>query len=69
MAGRRRSTVEVEIKAKDSTTRTVQAVEGRFTRLGNSIKANALKITAALVGVTAAFRQIEASAGGTGCRD
>ncbi len=62
MAGRRRSVVEVEIKAKDQASKPIKAVEGRFKRLGTSIKSSALAITAAIAGIVVAFRQISESA-------
>lgn len=54
--------VKVRIEAKDAASPSVDKVEGRFKRLGNSIKANALKITAALGAALLAFRAIEESA-------
>jgi prefoldin subunit 5 len=54
--------VKVRIEATDQASGSIDKVEGRFQRLGTSIKANALKITAALASVAVAFRQIEKSA-------
>jgi len=58
----KRFTVSARIVAEDKASATVGKVESRFKRLGTSIKANALKITAALAGIAIAFRAIESSA-------
>lgn len=58
----KRFTVQAEIVAKDRASGEIERVEGRFKRLGNSVKANALKITAALGAVTLAFRELNRSA-------
>ena len=58
----RRFTVSARITAEDRASATIGKVESRFKRLGTSIKANALKITAALASVVVAFRAIEKAA-------
>ena len=57
---------KIILEAEDRASSSIDKVEGRFTRLGKSIKSNALAITAALAGVVVAFRQIEESAKQTG---
>ena len=54
--------VKVRIESEDRTSASVKKVESRFQRLTNTVKANALKMTAALGGVVLAFKQIEDTA-------
>ena len=54
--------VKVRVEAEDRTGAATAKVESRFKRMTSSIRANALKITAAIAGIAVAFRQIESSA-------
>jgi predicted HAD superfamily Cof-like phosphohydrolase len=57
----REQKVKVRIEAKDDASREVKKTQTAFQRLGSSIKANALKITAALGTVAVAFAQMKKS--------
>ena len=54
--------VKARIEAEDRASATVEKVGRCFKRMGTSIKANALKITAALGAVVAAFRELDRAA-------